>query len=71
MPAQERHTQELLARVRTYPGLDRVTLSVTTEQTAARQLYLSLGFEIFGLERDVLRVEGHSVDEEHLVLVLR
>lgn len=63
--------QELLARVRGYPGLDRVTLSVTTEQTAARQLYLSLGFETFGLERDALRVEGRSVDEEHLVLVLR
>ncbi|WP_104989605.1 GNAT family N-acetyltransferase [Deinococcus sp. NW-56] len=61
----------LIERVRACPGLDRLTLSVTTEQTAARQLYLSLGFETFGLERDALRVEGRSVDEEHLVLVLR
>lgn len=63
--------QALIERVKHSPGLDRLTLSVSTEQTAARQLYLSLGFEIYGLERDVLRVGGRSVDEEHLVLALR
>ncbi|MDL2343067.1 GNAT family N-acetyltransferase [Deinococcus sp. MIMF12] len=63
--------QALIERVRDSPGLDRLTLSVTTEQTAARQLYRSLGFEVFGLERDALRVGGRSVDEEHLVLALR
>lgn len=63
--------QELIGRVRGVPGLDRLTLSVTTEQTAARQLYRSLGLEVFGLERDALRVGGHPVDEEHMVLALR
>lgn len=63
--------QELIGRARDRPGLDRLTLSVTTGQTAARQLYASLGFEVFGLERDALRVEGRSVDEEHMVLALR
>lgn len=33
-----------------------------------RHLYLSLGFEVFGLGRRALKVNGTYYDEEHMVL---
>jgi ribosomal protein S18 acetylase RimI-like enzyme len=62
---------ELLRKAREQPGLERVLLMVATEQTAARQLYLSLGFESFGCEREALKAGDVYVDEEHMVLRLR
>ncbi|WP_043817446.1 GNAT family N-acetyltransferase [Deinococcus maricopensis] len=61
----------LLDRLRTYDDLERVTLSVTTTQTAARALYRTLGFVPYGLEPGALKVNGVLFDEEHLVLALR
>ncbi len=61
---------ELLKRAREQPGLERVLLMVATGQTAARQLYRSLGFESFGCERDALKLGDVYVDEEHMSLRL-
>ncbi len=61
---------DLLERIRALPGLEQVTLSVTTSQAAAKRLYTSLGFERFGHEPNSIRVDGEFVDEEHLVLRL-
>lgn len=58
----------LIARVRTFRGVEQVTLSVSTPQKAAKTLYLSLGFEVYGLERRALKVAGQYADEEHLIL---
>src|SRR5260370_29385200 len=46
---------ELLRRARSQPGLEQITLAVATQQAAARQLYRSLGFEIFRRERHALK----------------
>jgi ribosomal protein S18 acetylase RimI-like enzyme len=62
---------ELLRKAREQPGLERVLLMVATEQTAARELYLSLGFESFGCEPGALKVGDAYVDEEYMVLRLR
>jgi ribosomal protein S18 acetylase RimI-like enzyme len=62
---------ELLDRVRTYPGLEQVSLSVSVSQEAARQLYSALGFEVYGHEQHALKVGETYVDEEHRVLWLR
>jgi hypothetical protein len=43
---------------------------VATSQPAARQLYLSLGFESFGCERHALKIGDVYVDEEHMSLSL-
>jgi ribosomal protein S18 acetylase RimI-like enzyme len=60
----------LLDRARKMPGLEQITLSVTVSQSAAKQLYESLGFEVFGREPNSVRAVGETVDEEHMVLRL-
>ncbi|HKB49055.1 MAG TPA: GNAT family N-acetyltransferase, partial [Ktedonobacterales bacterium] len=58
-----------LAHARTLPGLEQVNLSVVTSNAAARALYRSLGFEVYGLERRALKLpNGTYLDEEHMVL---
>ena len=58
----------LLECVRGLPGVLSVHLTVTTTNTAARRLYVSLGFRGFGLEPKALAVNGTYFDEEHMVL---
>jgi RimJ/RimL family protein N-acetyltransferase len=60
----------MLARLKTYSDLDHVVLHVTSGQDAARDLYLSLGFEIFGRERRAFRVGNEYLDQEQMVLWL-
>jgi RimJ/RimL family protein N-acetyltransferase len=62
---------QLLDRVRGYPGLEQVSLSVSIPQEAARQLYSALGFEVYGYEKHALKVGETYVDEEHRVLWLQ
>ena len=61
---------EVLARAISLPGLEQITLQVVTDNTAARQLYQALGFEVFGLERRALKVNGRYLDEEYMALPL-
>jgi RimJ/RimL family protein N-acetyltransferase len=61
----------LLDRVRGYPGLEQVSLSVSIPQEAARRLYNALGFEVYGYEKHALKVGAIYVDEEHRVLWLQ
>lgn len=51
-------------------GLITLTLSVTTGNIAARQLYLRRGFETYGVEPLGLRIETGFLDEELMVLRL-
>jgi ribosomal protein S18 acetylase RimI-like enzyme len=60
----------LVERLRATPGLEQVSLSVASENAAARRLYAALGFEVFGREPNSLRVGGKSVDEDHMMLRL-
>jgi ribosomal protein S18 acetylase RimI-like enzyme len=62
---------QLLDRVRGYPGLEQVSLSVSIPQEAARRLYSTLGFEVYGYEKHALKVGETYVDEEHRVLWLQ
>ena|SRR5436309_2520434 len=52
------------------PGLERIILTVSTKQTAAKRLYASLGFESFGREPHALKVGDGYVDEDHMTLEL-
>ena len=49
-------------------GIDLVEISVAVTQTAATELYRSLGFETFGREPCALKVNGRYIDEEHMVM---
>jgi ribosomal protein S18 acetylase RimI-like enzyme len=59
-----------IARARAWPGVEQVQLAVMTTNAAAQALYVTAGFEVFGLERRALRVGDRYVDEEHMVLHL-
>ena len=60
----------MLDRLRGYPDLEQVGLSVSVPQEAARRLYNALGFEVYGYEKHALKVGETYVDEEHRVLWL-
>lgn len=61
---------EAIAQARTIPGLDQLLLAVVTTNTAARQLYRSLGFEAYGLEPRALKYGDQYWDEELMILRL-
>ena len=61
---------EAIAQARTIPGVEQLHLAVVTTNTAARQLYRSLGFEVYGLEPHALQQGEQYWDEELMVLRL-
>lgn len=52
-------------------SLEQILISVATSQTAARELYRSLGFEPYGIEPRALKIGSSYVDEEHMILRVR
>jgi len=52
-------------------SLEQVLLSVATTQHAARRLYRSFGFEVYGTEPRSLKVGATYVDEDHMILRIR
>lgn len=61
----------LLERAKKNPHVEKVMLTVASDQIAARRLYKSLGFEVFGHEKHALQIDGAYVDEDQMVLWLR
>ena len=59
---------EAIARARNVPGLAIVVLAVVTANDAARKLYVSLGFQTYGIERRAMLVAGKYLDEELMAL---
>lgn len=59
-----------IARARETPGIEQLLLAVTSINTPARSLYLSMGFEPYGLERKALKLGDRYLDEELMVLFL-
>lgn len=62
--------QATIAQARTVQGLEQIMLGVVTTQIAARQLYLSQDFEIYGQEPRALKIDGQYFDEELMILPL-
>jgi len=62
--------KELIRQLRSQPGLEQVALGVSIENIAAKRLYESLGFEIYGCEARALKIGDSYVDEELMVLYL-
>lgn len=61
---------EGLRLARTVPGLEQVYLGVGTNRPAARGLYASLGFEVYGREVHALKLGDSYVDEDLMLLRL-
>ena len=55
---------------RTLPQLEKINLSVVLTNREARRLFISLGFETYGLERRALKLHEQYFDQEHMTLWL-
>jgi len=49
-------------------GIEQIYLAVATTNRGARALYLSLGFETYGVEPRALRIGDRYIDEEMMAL---
>ncbi len=56
---------------RALPRLEKIQLTVSASQPAARCVYLSLGFRVYGVEPRALHVNGEYLDEELMLFDLR
>jgi ribosomal protein S18 acetylase RimI-like enzyme len=61
---------EAIARAKRLPDLKQLLLGVVVTQTAAKRLYESLGFEVYGRESDAVKIGGEYFDEEFMLLKL-
>jgi RimJ/RimL family protein N-acetyltransferase len=61
----------LIEIAREEQSLEQLHLGVTSSHPAARRLYLSLGFEPYGVEPRALKIGGEYDDEEQMALRLR
>jgi ribosomal protein S18 acetylase RimI-like enzyme len=61
---------EVLREAESSSAVEQVFLRVGSENSAAKHLYQSLGFQTCGFEPQVLKVGGKYVDEETMVLPL-
>jgi ribosomal protein S18 acetylase RimI-like enzyme len=64
----KRLTQAVIEHARAH--VDILLATVMAENLSARTLYLSLGFTVFGVEKDALRINGKSYTDELLRLEL-
>src|SRR5579859_2297324 len=62
--------QAAIAYAKTLPNLEQINLSVVLTSKEARQLFVSLGFESYGLERHALKLRDRYFDHELMVLRL-
>jgi len=62
--------ERTIEEARSWPNVARLTLSVVERATAARSLYVSVGFRPFGREVDGFRQDGYSDTVESLALEL-
>lgn len=49
-------------------GLEQIHLTVVSSNESAKRLYLSLGFEVYGVEPNALKFDGHYFDEDLMIL---
>jgi GNAT superfamily N-acetyltransferase len=60
-----------IAYAKTLSGLEQINLAVVLTSKEARKLFISIGFETYGLERHALKLRDHYFDQEHMTLRLR
>jgi RimJ/RimL family protein N-acetyltransferase len=61
---------EIIANARGLPDIRQINITVTAANERARQLYRSMGFEPWGLERRALWIDGRFYDDEHMAMFL-
>jgi len=59
-----------IAYAKTLPDLEQINLAVVLTSKEARKLFISMGFETYGLERHALKLHDRYFDQEHMTLRL-
>ena len=60
--------KEVISRAKNSSGLEQINLTVVSDNHSAKKLYRSMGFEIYGTERNALKYNGRYFDEDLMVL---
>lgn len=63
--------QAAIEYAKTLPDLEQINLAVVLTSREARHLFISLGFETYGLERHALKLHDRYFDQELMALRLR
>ncbi|QGQ98046.1 GNAT family N-acetyltransferase [Paenibacillus psychroresistens] len=61
---------ELIKWARDHDGLEQINLMVVSNNNSAKKLYKSVGFEVYGTERNALKFKGQYYDEDLMVFKL-
>ncbi len=59
-----------IAYAKTLQGLEQINLAVVLTSKEARKLFISMGFETYGVERHALKLHDRYFDQEHMTLLL-
>jgi RimJ/RimL family protein N-acetyltransferase len=59
-----------IEHARAWPGVDILSLCVSTRTPGAQRVYESLGFRAWGVQPDYVRIGGESAAEVHMQLAL-
>lgn len=62
--------EALLWEATSWPGLEQIKLSVSSQNQGAKRLYRAFGFETFGVEPRALKLGADYFDEDHMMLLL-
>ena len=62
--------QEAISRASKMPGLEQISLGVISGNSYARNLYASLGFETYGMEKRAIVINGEYHDDELMQVFL-
>lgn len=61
---------ELIKKAKDMEDLEQINLTVISGNSNAKKLYASLGFEIYGTERNAIKYKGQYFDEDLMALKL-
>ncbi|MDN4494727.1 GNAT family N-acetyltransferase [Ureibacillus aquaedulcis] len=62
---------EVITRAKEFDGVEQIHLQVVTKNASAKKLYMSLGFETYGVEPRGLKEGDQYFDEDLMVLFLK
>lgn len=60
--------RELITKARGCEGVEQINLAVMSKNEIAKKLYISLGFKVYGEEKNALKYNGVYFDEDFMVL---
>jgi len=62
---------EAINKAQSIHAIEKINLSVMASNEKAKQLYSKLGFQVYGMEENALKVNGVSYSDLHMVLHLK